>query len=326
VTADPGDRPEVVDVLPRDAIPGIDDPAFGPDFFGDPDDEMVVVDIGGGPARAYPVRILSYHEVVNDTIDGRPVAVTWCPICGSAVVYDRVVDGRTLTFGVSGKLADDALLLYDRETGSEWQQSTGRCLEGAFAGTTLEVLPAALVPYEQFRDANPDGQVVQPAGAEGDDAARERYDMAPYERYEAGETFGLYGMRGTGEPRSWDREDLDPKIVVLGVEVGDDAVGYPRPRVADAGGVVRDTVGDRGVLVCLAGDELHAYADPGFPVEQTDDPGVYRGDGTRWAGATGAGEDGRRLERLPARRLYAFAWQDVHGPEAFYDRAGARPS
>jgi hypothetical protein len=120
-------------VLPRDAIPSVDDPVFGPDHAGDPDDDLIVLDTS--PPRAYPVRFLHYHELVNDRLD-RPiaitggrrseaVAVTWCPLCGSAVVYDRAVGDRTLTFGVSGKLADDDLVMYDRETGSEWKQSTG---------------------------------------------------------------------------------------------------------------------------------------------------------------------------------------------------------
>lgn len=102
----------VQDVLPKDAIPSVDDPAFAPSYFGGPDDEMIVVDgpdrDDGEPPRAYPLRVLSYHEIVNDEVGGRPIAVTLCPICWSAVVYDRTVDGRTLTLGVSGKLADDA--------------------------------------------------------------------------------------------------------------------------------------------------------------------------------------------------------------------------
>ncbi|SDM42655.1 Protein of unknown function [Haloarchaeobius iranensis] len=116
----------VRNVLPRDAIPSVDDPTYDPvaEYDGDGDDEVVVVD--GEQARAYPVRYLHYHEIVNaEASDGSPVAVTWCPLCGSAVVYERTVatddgaDPRTLTFGVSGKLADDDLVMYDRETESE---------------------------------------------------------------------------------------------------------------------------------------------------------------------------------------------------------------
>ena len=92
-------------VVPRDAIPGVDDPIFRRDY--------------DGPAHAYPLRYLRCHGVVNDRVAGRPVAVTWCPLRGSAVVYDRRVGDRTLSFDVSGKLADDDLVLYDRETDSE---------------------------------------------------------------------------------------------------------------------------------------------------------------------------------------------------------------
>jgi len=314
---------KVRDVLPRDAIPSIDDPAFGPDYFGDPDDEVIVVEADDVPARAYPVRVLSYHEIVNDSVGGHPVAVTWCPICGSAAVYDARVEGRKLTFGVSGKLADDALVMYDRETGSEWKQPTGAAIAGELEGTTLDALPAPLVTWERFRTDHPDGVVLQPVRGTGpgERSPRAVYDMTPYERYEAGEAFGLYGMRGEGERRSWDRTDFDPKTVVLGVEHGDGAVGYPLPRVESAGGVVRDTVGGLDVAVFAAEETLHAFEDPGLDFEQVDDPeaeGRFRADGTAWDPATGESADGRRLERIPATRLYAFAWQDAHGPDSFY--------
>jgi hypothetical protein len=311
----------VRDVLPRDAIPSIDDPAFGPDYFGDPDDEVVVVDLDGVPARAYPIRILGYHEIVNDVVGTRPIAVTWCPICGSAAVYDARVGGRELTFGVSGKLADDALVMYDRETGSEWKQPTGEAIAGELAGATLEALPAPLVTWERFRGDHSGGVVLQPVRGTGPDepSPREVYDVTPYERYEAGEAFGLYGMRGEGERREWDRTDIDAKTVVLGVEHGDEAVGYPLPRVEAAGGVIRDTVGGLDVLVFAVNGGLHAFEDPGLDVERADGAdGTVRADGTTWDPVTGESTDGRRLERIPATRLYAFAWQDAHGPDSFH--------
>jgi len=273
---------EIVDVLPKDAIRSIDSPAFGTDYFGDPGDGVVAVD--GDPPRAYPVRVLSHHEVVNDrrTVDGteRAVAVTWCPICGSAVVYDWQVDGRVLEFGVSGKLADDAFVLYDRETGTEWKQPTGEAIAGPLAGTTLTALPASLATWAEFRAGYAETAVLQPVEA---GPPRDVYDVTPYERYEGAEALGFHGMRGTGEPRSWDRADIDPKTVVIGVGEGDDAVGYPRPRVEAAGGAVTDTVGGRGVVVVAAGG-LHAFEDPGFALAvdgsdagATDDTGEVAG-------------------------------------------------
>jgi hypothetical protein len=306
----------VRNVLPRDAIPSIDDPGFGPEYFGDPEDEVVVVD--GDPPRAYPIRILSYHEVVNDVVDGRPVAVTWCPICWSAVVYDRTVNGQTLTFGMSGKLADDALVVYDRETESEWQQTTGTAIGGELEGTRLSVLPAPMVSWGRFSADHPDGVVLQPVRGDGTvRSSRETYDMDPYERYADSGEFGLYGMRGEGERRSWDRDDIDAKTVVLGVEVGDGAVGYPVPRIEAAGGVVTDSIGRRSIVVVTTDDGIHAFENPGFAFERRD--GSVHADGTTWDLATGESADGRTLERVPARRLFAFAWQDAHGRDAFFE-------
>ena len=329
-------------VIPRDAIPSVDDPAFGDRYDGDPGDRVVAVD--GDPPRAYPVRYLDYHEVVNDDLGGdvpraaretvgkptegaegaEPVAVTWCPLCGSAAVYDRTVEGRVLDFGVSGKLADDDLVLYDRQTESEWKQSSGAAIAGPLEGASLSVRPSAVLPWERFREANPEGVVLRPPGgtseAAGDSDTPEPidYDDAPYADYLAGEGFGLAAHRGEGS-REWSRADLEPKAVVLGVECGGEAVGFPLPWVRAAGGVVQTTVGGRDVVVAAterAG--VHAYADPGYAFELAD--GELVADGTTWDPATGESADGRQLRRLPTRRLFAFAWQDDHGPDAFYTR------
>jgi hypothetical protein len=311
----------VNDVLPRDAIPGIDDPSFGAEYFGDSDDRVIVVD---DPPRAYPVRILSYHEIVNDTlpVEGgtvRPIAVTWCPICASAVVYDRRVDGRTLTFGTSGKLADDALVMYDRETESEWKQPLGRAIAGPLEGTELDVVPATMTTWERFRESHPDGEVLQPVHEPGGPRGTtldEVYDMAPYDRYDAAEGFGLREMRGEGPERTWSRTDIGAKTVVLGVAQGGEAVGYPVPAVEAAGGVVADRVGDRDLVVTTLGGDIQAFENPGHGFEARG--GVLHGDGAAWDPTTGRSDDGRRLSLVPARRLYAFSWQDDHGPDSFY--------
>jgi hypothetical protein len=310
-------------VVPRDAIPSVDDPSFGERYDGDADDTVIAVE-GDERARAYPVRYLHYHEIVNDTIDDDPIAVTWCPLCGSAVVYDRRHRERVLEFGVSGKLADDDLVMYDRETESEWKQSSGECIAGRFAGDSLSVRPGAMLSWREFRDAHPDGVVLQPPGgkseaaSDDDDPAPIDYDASPYADYFASEGFGLAAHRGTDDDREWTRDDLRPKTAVLGFETDDTALGFPLPRVLDAGGVVQTTVGGRPVLVVAteAGD-IHGFADPGIQFGWTE-AGLV-GDGTTWNPTTGRAADGRRLDRLPARRVFAFAWRDDHGPDAFYD-------
>jgi len=313
-------------VLPRDAIPSVDEPRFSGVYDGDADDAVIAV-TDADPPRAYPVRCLQFHEIVNDTLssgdDGDPIAVTWCPLCGSGVVYDRSHAGRTLEFGVSGKLADDDLVMYDRETGSEWKQSTGECIAGDFEGGSLAVRPAAVLSAREFRESYPDGVVLDPPGGESeaasddDEPAPIDYAESPYEEYASGEGFGLAAHRGLADRREWDGPaDIDPKAVVVGVEFDGDAVGFPFSRVRAAGGVAKATVGDREVVAFATDDGIHAYADPGHEFESTD-AGVV-GDGTTWNPNTGDAADGRRLERLPARRLYAFTWLDDHGPGAFY--------
>ena len=306
-------------VIPRDAIPSIDDPEFATAYIGEDDDLVIVLE--SSPPRAYPLCILDFHEVVNDEVDGDPIAVTWCPLCGSAVVYDRVVDGRTHTFGVSGKLADDDLVLYDRETESEWKQSLGTCIAGELEGERLAVRPAATVTWQTFRERYPDGVVLQPTDAESeaasddDDPAPIDYDDRPYEAYFERDGFGLGAHRG-GESREWNREDLEPKAVVLGVEHGDETVGFPLPWVEDAGGHCQTAVDGLEVVVFATDAGIHAFEHPGLAFEAGEADG-FEADGTTWDGATGESDDGRRLRRLPARRLFAFAWQDDHGPDSF---------
>ena len=327
-------------VVPRDAIPSVDDPEFVDEYDGDPDDEVIAL-TAASPPRAYPVRYLHYHEIVNDRVptgDGeRPVAVTWCPLCGSAVVYDRRVDGRprgsgdsgseaagdstVLTFGVSGKLADDDLVMYDRETESEWKQSAVDAIAGELEGATLSVLPAATTTWSAFRENHPSGVVLAPPGGEseasgdGDDPEPIDYDAEPYEAYFETDGFGLAAHRGDGETREWAHPRLDPKDVVLGLEYGGDALGVPLRDVEDAGGVVHVSVGGRDVAVFATPDGLHAF-ETALRFEPDGD-GWFRADGARWRGATGESDDGRSLDRAPARRLFAFAWRDDHG-DAFF--------
>jgi hypothetical protein len=309
----------VVNVLDKDAIPSIDDPSFDEEYIGHADDEVLV--LGGEQAKAYPVRILNFHEIVNDTVDGDPVAVTWCPLCASAVVYERTVEGQTLTFGVSGNLADDTLVMYDRETESEWKQSLGESIAGEYEGMKLTMRPATTITYERFTEQYPDGVVLQPtthdseAASEDDDPAPIDYMDDPYEEYFQSEEFGLGGHR-EGEGRTWGRDDIGPKTVVLGIEHDGEAVGYPEPRVREAGGAVTDTVGGTAVVVFATDEGMHAFENPGYEFEA--DGETVHADGTTWDPVTGESEDGRTLERVPAQRLYAFTWQDDHGEESFY--------
>jgi hypothetical protein len=147
----------------KDGIPAIDEPRFesiadarawvtgrGP---------VIALEVGGD-ARAYPLAVLTWHEIVNDTVGGEPVIVTFCPLCHTALVFERTLDGTVHDFGVSGNLRLSDLVMYDRQTETWWQQATGVGIVGDLTGAKLEFVPSQLISLDQFAAAYPDGQVL----------------------------------------------------------------------------------------------------------------------------------------------------------------------
>jgi len=166
---------------PRDGIPPIDKPTFK--TIAEVDDvaarEPVIVYPLNASARAYPLRVLMWHEIVNDTVDGRPVAVTYCPLCNASIVFDRRVNGRVLDFGTTGLLRKSDLVMWDRQTESWWQQFSGEAIVGSFVGTSLKLLPSQVMSFEQFRARWPKGLVLVPT-----DPGFRQYGRNPYSNYE----------------------------------------------------------------------------------------------------------------------------------------------
>jgi len=158
------DLGEIRDVIGKDQIPAIDDPEFAPaaDETRIPEREPVVAFEHDGVARAYPLRYLMWHEIVNDTVAGLPVAITYCPLCNTAVVFERTLDGEPTTFGTTGKLRHSDLIMYDRAGQTWWQQFNGEGLVGARAGERLKSLPSFLISFGQFLERYPGGEVLQP--------------------------------------------------------------------------------------------------------------------------------------------------------------------
>ena len=176
---------------PRDGIPALNEVSFMPQDVSDiPENEPVVtVEIEGQTPRAYPIRYLTWHEIANDQIGDIPVAVTFCPLCNSALVFDRRIRGQVLTFGVSGKLRYSDMIMFDRQSESWWQQFTGEAIVGALLGEKLTQIVSWMEPLSEFRSRNPDGLVMmEPTGH------RRSYGSNPYTAYERGQPF-LY----TGE-------------------------------------------------------------------------------------------------------------------------------
>ncbi len=149
---------------PKDGIPSIDRPRFESIVEAARwlDDRSPVIGLEfAGEARAYPLAILIRHEIVNDRMGDVPVAVTYCPLCNAAIVFRREAQGRELEFGTTGKLRNSDLVMYDRQTGSWWQQFTGTAIVGAFTGTKLERLPARLESFADFKARAPHGRVLK---------------------------------------------------------------------------------------------------------------------------------------------------------------------
>ncbi|MDF1792725.1 MAG: DUF3179 domain-containing protein [Thalassobaculaceae bacterium] len=167
----------------KDGIPSIDNPTFArvTEGFADlaPTEPVVSVSIAGD-ARAYPLRILIWHEIVNDVVGGVPVAVTFCPLCNAAIVFDRRVEGRAMAFGTTGNLRNSGLIMYDRETESWWQQYTGKAIIGALMGERLRSVPARMESAERFAERHADGKVLVP-----NDPEMRPYGINPYKGYDS---------------------------------------------------------------------------------------------------------------------------------------------
>ena len=213
---------------PRDGIPALDDPAFVPVAQKQglsPREPVITLQIEGEVPRAYPIRYLTWHEIVNDEVGGIPVAVTFCPLCNSGIPFDRRTAAGVLSFGVSGKLRNSDMIMYDRETESWWQQATGEGIVGALTGTELDTLPTWMEGWQVFVARNPDGLVM----AEPD--YPRSYGQNPYVRYDSSDRPFLYS--GENPPH-----DIPPLVRV--VRVGDAA--WPLPRLAEAGALTENGI------------------------------------------------------------------------------------
>jgi hypothetical protein len=194
----------------RDCIPSIDTPTFlPPGQSGITADEDLVMGVNfGGVARAYPIHILNMHEIVNDQIGDLALAVTWCPLCGSGLVFDRTLGDKTVEFGVSGLLHNSDLIVYDRATSSLWQQITGRAIAGTRRGQMLRSLPVSLTTWAEWRTANPSTQLLSTDTGH----KRDYGNKQPYGDYDSNERL-LFPARGAAGLR------LHPKTVVHGIEL-----------------------------------------------------------------------------------------------------------
>ena len=315
--------------VPRDGIPPIDNPRFDDvknihDL--QPQSPVISININDD-ARAYPLEVLTRHEIANDIVGGVPVAVTFCPLCNSAIVYERTVDGEVLRFGVSGNLRNSDLIMWDDKTESWWQQLTGEGIVGDYNGYQLEFVPSQVISFGVFSERYPEGKVLR--GPHGG------YGRNPYVGYDSSSNPFLF--RGKIDPR------LFATARVLAVEINDLPVAYSFDVLRDEH-VINDTISKTDVVVfwqagatsALDGSNIDSSKDVGMalmfkrtlPSGETlsfrYEDGMFHDNETdsTWSilGEAVDGElEGSALTQLNAFPHFWFAWAAFHPDTTLYE-------
>lgn len=305
--------------VPLDGIPAIDDPQAVPadtaPFMRDTD-TVFGVRIGG-EHRAYPVKVLSWHELLNDTVGGQPITLSFCTLCGSGILYSAVDDqGNRLMFGTSGLLYRSNKLMFDRATLSLWSNLTGEAVVGqrAAEGAALTILPMTLTRWDAWRARHPDTTVMAP-----DPAAAQRTGYRYVE--------GAADQARTGvEFPVWRQSDvLERNARIYALRVNGEAKAYPLEKLR-AERLVNDIVGGLEIVLVLDpdSDAVRAYERGGLSF-QTPDEGRLRtlraGDGSTWwlaeEGLAPEG-DGDLLPRVPGHAAFWFGWYAFYPKTAVY--------
>jgi hypothetical protein len=324
---------------PKDGIPAIDDARFvsveDADSWLEPKEPIILFQIGDD-IRAYPIQIVMWHEIVNDTVGGVPVVVTFCPLCNTAIAFERTVESKELTFGTTGRLRFSNLIMYDRQTESWWQQATGEAIAGEFTGKKLVFRPASIVSWDDFKSAHPNGKVL--SRKTGFSRA---YGQNPYAGYDDVDN-SPFLYEGPKTPGT-----LPPMARVITVDSGGEAVAYPYD-VLRREQVVNETVGGEPVVVlwkpgtasALDDDAVAAGRDVGSAAvfSRTLDGAslTFRSEGGRivdeqtdseWnaLGRALEGElTGEQLERVVSIDHFWFSWAAFRPDTRVYEPQSAR--
>lgn len=303
------DPSKIIPDVPKDAIPPLDTPEYVTAAEADrwlDDDDIILGFEWNEDARAYPIRIMNWHEIVNDTIGGLEVVVTYCPLCRSGIVFERHLNnGQLLSFGNTGALFESDMVMYDRETESYWFQIRGEAITGKLHGKRMKVLPSNMMLWSDWLELYPDTQVLSLSTGYERPYAIDIYEFQGYNRVNSRPAF----------PVSIRDDRLRPKETVIGLEIGDQWKAYSITQLGDR--VIHDTVGGRDVVVFVREAALSgAVFDPhlnGTRIEFTLQDGQIRDleTGSAWdlrGEAISGPRAGDRLERIPISNTFWFAW------------------
>lgn len=298
----------------KDGIPSIDNPIFSDakdaEFMSD-SDVVIGLEINGD-ARAYPLFIMVWHEIVNDQVGGTPVSVTYCPLCYTNQVFERILDGKAVEFGTSGKLYNSNLVMYDRLTDSYWSQALGMAIVGELAGHTLDTVPFDVISWADWRQLHPDSKVLTTETGHS-----RPYGADPYGNYytDAEIMFPVENM----DPR------MHPKEIILGFHIDDIYKAYKQSDLEETK-ITNDKIGDTNILlVSLYSGNARAfervldgmtldfeYSDGKILDMQTGSEWNYKGEATWGPNA------GQSLKRLPYSPGFWFEWVAFHPDTLVY--------
>ena len=253
--------PRIIPDVPRDAIPPLDNPEYlsiSEISNQLTNDDVLLITLFGSQKFAYPIRIMNWHEIVNDSVDELRFVATYCPLCRSGIVFSRELEGKTLSFGNTGSLFESVMVLYDRETDSLWAQINGTALTGELTGKKLEVLPSTMLTFAEIKETYPDTLIL----SFNTEYSRD-YTQDPFSSYE--ESGGKPSF-----PVSTFDDRLTPKTRIIGLEFDGESRAYPI--TSDAPSELIDEVGEKKVRIKFNLEDLTATAfdaETGDPLPQT---------------------------------------------------------
>ena len=312
----PSNEPRIIPDVPRDAIPPLTSPLYD-DADKTPlrDQDFIVGYENDGDVRAYPIGIMNWHEIVNETIGGKRVLVTYCPLTYTGMVFDPQIDGLELTFGNTGALFESNLVMYDSETNSSWWQVGGMSIDGALKTSRMRLLPSITTTWRDWRKVHPDSLVL----------SRQTGFSRPYDQdhYAGYNTSG-----GPIFPVSVTDSRRDPKEIIIGLEVDGTGRAYPLEEMGfDV--VIDEVNGKKLAIYSNPPERTGVIFDPVLGDRELDfriatDGFVDNDTGSSWnigGIATSGPLKGSKLRQIPALTGFWFAWSTLHPKSEIYSKS-----
>lgn len=308
--------PNIIPDVPKDAIP----PLFFPEYVSlektDLNDEDFVLGFElNGDARAYPLKIMNFHEIVNDEVGGEEIVVTYCPLCRSGIVFSRILDGKELTFGNTGALYESAMVMYDKETNSYWGQIGGEAIKGELKGGKLKILPSNVLTFSEWKSLYPNTKLLSK-----NLGFNRNYDFDPYKADDRPEL-------PPGWPISHEDTRLLPREKILGIQIGNFYKAYSLTQLNEA--VVNDMVGGKEFVIFSTNTES------GFVYERKIDGQILefglienkildKETNSEWdlSGKAIAGKlKSKQLNPHPSVSAFWFSWATIHPETELFNQS-----